>query len=412
MTKHPPQTSPAKVSGFGLLSILLAAALAFFASPAEAQAPASPGVCAVTNAEAGAFVFWEAVDGATEYVYGARYNDGPQRFDRTSESSLFIDAEAGRITALRVAAITNGVTSNAIDCIIDGQGGPEQPPVTQPPVTQPPVTQPPVTQPPVTEPPVTEPPVTEPPVVDPPTDEPPVIEPPVIEPPVVEPPVEEPPAEEEPAEPEGPDDEADNGEDSDKDSDDKDSDDDEADDDDGRRGNSGNRCNAAERGRSGANDNMGNRCNAERRGNSANAGTNANRPADQANNGNRCNEQQRGNSGNNANNGNRCNVEERGNSAQAAREGLARSGRPCHAVAGGNGVGIAWNPMPEAAEYVFAYRVNGLTRYDRANANAAVIQGLPEGAQVALRVGSVRADGSYGAAVDCGEVEAPAEAAE
>ncbi len=396
MTKQPPKTKPPRVFGIGLLSVLLAGAMAIFATPAGAQAPAAPGVCAVTNAEAGAFVFWEAVDNATEYVYGAQYNNGPQRFGRTGESSIFIDAEQGRVTSMRVAAIAGGVTSNATDCSIDGQGG--QPPVTQPPVTQPPVTQPPVTQPPVTQPPVTEPPVTQPPVT-----EPPVTEPPADEPPVVEPPAEEPAAEEEPAEPEMPDDEADNDEDP-----DEDSDSDEADDDDGRRGNNGNRCNAAERGRSGANDNMGNRCNAERRGNSANA----NRPTNQANNGNRCNEQQRGNSGNNANNSNRCNVEERGNSAQAAREGLARSGRPCHAVAGGNGVGIAWNPMAEAAEYVFAYRVNGLTRYDRANANSAVIQGLPEGAQVALRVGSVRADGSYGAAVDCGEVEAPAEAAE
>ena len=105
-------------------------------APASAQGGiAAPDVCAVTNADAGAFVFWSAVPNVGEYVYGTRYNNGPERFDRTGESSLFIPSDQGRVTALRVAAVVGGATSNSTICTVDGAGGP---PATQPPATQPP----------------------------------------------------------------------------------------------------------------------------------------------------------------------------------------------------------------------------------------------------------------------------------
>ncbi len=357
--------------------LLIATALATLAgslglsTAAEAQAPAAPSVCAVTNADAGAFVFWEAVNGANEYVYATRYNNGPERYARSSESSLFLPADLGRVTAMRVAAVSGGATSNGIACSVDGQGG--QPPATQPPQTQPPATQPPATQPPATQPPATQPPVDETPVED-------VPETPADS----EAPADE--APETPAEPEAPADEAPV---------------ETPTVDDTAHADNGNRCNAEQRGNSGKNANNGNRCNTEQRGNSGNSGN----AATGENNGNRCNAEQRGNSGKNANNGNRCNAEQRGNSAAA---GMAASGRNCHAMTAADGVAIAWKPMADAAEYVYAIRVNGVTRYDRAQGSTSMIKGLPEGARVNVKVGAVYADGSYGAAVECGEATSPA----
>ncbi len=185
-------TSEAPQSTLRRSVLLIATALATLAgslglsTAAEAQAPAAPSVCAVTNADAGAFVFWEAVNGANEYVYATRYNNGPERYARSSESSLFLPADLGRVTAMRVAAVSGGATSNGIACSVDGQGG--QPPATQPPQTQPPATQPPATQPPQTQPPATQPPATQPPATQPPATQPPATQPPATQPPQTQPP--------------------------------------------------------------------------------------------------------------------------------------------------------------------------------------------------------------------------------
>ncbi len=398
MRTNPPVQRPIQLAITALLAIFITGAFAALAPNAEAQALDAPSVCAVTNADAGAFVFWEAVSGANEYVYAAQYNNGPERYARTSESSIFLEKDLGRVTGMRVAAVSGGSTSNATLCSVDGQGGP--PPATQPPQTQPPQTQPPQTQPPATQPPQTQPPATQPPATQPPQTQPPATQPPATQPPATQPPVDETPVEdvpetpadseapadeapETPAEPEAPADEAPV---------------ETPTVDDTAHADNGNRCNAEQRGNSGKNANNGNRCNTEQRGNSGNAATGEN-------NGNRCNAEQRGNSGKNANNGNRCNAEQRGNSAAA---GMAASGRNCHAMTAADGVAIAWKPMADAAEYVYAIRVNGVTRYDRAQGSTSMIKGLPEGARVNVKVGAVYADGSYGAAVECGEATSPA----
>ncbi len=334
MRTNPPVQRPIQLAITALLAIFITGAFAALAPNAEAQALDAPSVCAVTNADAGAFVFWEAVSGANEYVYAAQYNNGPERYARTSESSIFLEKDLGRVTGMRVAAVSGGSTSNATLCSVDGQGGP--PPATQPPQTQPPQTQPPATQPPATQPPATQPPATQPPVDETPVED--VPETPADS----EAPADE--APETPAEPEAPADEAP-------------------------------------------------------------VETPTVDDTAHADNGNRCNAEQRGNSGKNANNGNRCNAEQRGNSAAA---GMAASGRNCHAMTAADGVAIAWKPMADAAEYVYAIRVNGVTRYDRAQGSTSMIKGLPEGARVNVKVGAVYADGSYGAAVECGEATSPA----
>ena len=339
MRTNPPVQRPIQLAITALLAIFITGAFAALAPNAEAQALDAPSVCAVTNADAGAFVFWEAVSGANEYVYAAQYNNGPERYARTSESSIFLEKDLGRVTGMRVAAVSGGSTSNATLCSVDGQGGP--PPATQPPQTQPPQTQPPATQPPQTQPPATQPPATQPPATQPPVDETPVEDVPET-PADSEAPADE--APETPAEPEAPADEAP-------------------------------------------------------------VETPTVDDTAHADNGNRCNAEQRGNSGKNANNGNRCNAEQRGNSAAA---GMAASGRNCHAMTAADGVAIAWKPMADAAEYVYAIRVNGVTRYDRAQGSTSMIKGLPEGARVNVKVGAVYADGSYGAAVECGEATSPA----